>query len=102
MYKVTYANFGIEKKRTDKTGVISALLIWSCDQYNTMNPLGWYTRDAIIQHIKSGQTYMTISITTNGWSMGAEIHVVRTKDGEYLRTDTNQISGDNLVNLPEG
>jgi hypothetical protein len=102
MYQIQYATFGIEKKRTDKNGKITGLLIHSRGANDVMTNQGWFTRQAIIDHINSGQTYMTISIGNGVWSMGAEVHVVHGKSGDYLRTDRNQIEADNLDSLPEG
>lgn len=103
--RVTYADFGVERVRYSGTRTaIAELLIHRCETNDSMTQLGWYTRHSIIDHIKSGQKYMTIQIDrqSNTWHKGADIHVVRTSSGEYLRTDQNQISADNLGNLPEG
>ncbi len=100
MFQVVTAEYGIEKKRT-RNGVIVELLIYHRDDSNTMHYVGWYSRQAIIDHIKQGHTYMTIVINGN-WHRGADVGVVRTVHGEYLRTDRNQTSADNLGNIPEG
>ncbi|MEO8608316.1 MAG: DUF3892 domain-containing protein [Chloroflexota bacterium] len=102
MYQIQYATFGIEKKRIDNYGRITELLIYRKEDNNNMTHLGWYSRQAIINHINSGQTYMTISIGNGIWNMGAEIHVVHGNTGDYLRTDRNQIAADNLDSLAEG
>ena len=100
MFQIAYAEYGIQKKRT-QNGAIVELLIHARDDENVMHFQGWYTRQAIIDHIKQGHTYMTIFINGN-WTKGADVSVVRTIHGEYLRTDRNQTSADNLDNIPEG
>jgi hypothetical protein len=99
----TYTNFGVDQKRTDpKTGAISELLVHQRNPNNSMTQLGWYSRQAVIDHIESGQTYMTIRIVGGTWSPGAVIHVVTVNGKKYLRTDRNQTARDNLDSLPEG
>ena len=98
------AQFGIEKKRT-RNGAISELLIHRQESDRSLTRLGWYTRQAIVDHIEAGNTYMTVRIdhASNTWYPGEDVHVVTTRDGsKYLRTDRNAVPGDNLGNLPEG
>jgi hypothetical protein len=100
VFQIANAEYGIEKKRS-YNGTIVELLIHQRDADGVMHFIGWYTRQAIINHINQGHTYMTIIINGN-WSKGADVSVVRTIYGEYLRTDRNQTSADNLDNIPEG
>jgi hypothetical protein len=97
-----YADFGLQKKRPDSQGNITDLLVHRREADDSMTYLGWYTRAAIIEHIEQGNTYMTIEIKDGIWHKGAEVHVVRTAHGKYLRTDRNSIARDNLDNLPNG
>ncbi len=100
MFQVINAEFGIEKKRI-LDGAIAELLVRRLEADNSMSYVGWYSRQVIVDHIKQGHTYMTIIISGN-WCKGADINVVRTNFGEYLRTDRNRTSADNLDNIPEG
>jgi hypothetical protein len=98
----TYADYGVEKIRKDKDGNISELRVHHREEGNVMKLFGWYTKAEVISRIEQGSGFMTISIGSNGWNKGADIHVVNTTSGKYLRTDGNNIARDNLGNLPEG
>ncbi|MBZ0298010.1 MAG: DUF3892 domain-containing protein [Anaerolineae bacterium] len=102
MYNQTApAEFALEKRRSNKQGVIESLFVWRRDGGQLVQ-LDWYPRQSIVNHINDGHTYMTVNIKEGKWIQGADVHVVKTAYGEYLRTDRNQIAADNLDNLPEG
>jgi len=68
------------------------------------NNVGTYsiqTREHVISLIESGNEFWTLIFKNNQWNLGAKVEVVLTIHGKYLRTDKNNISEDNLENLPE-
>jgi len=60
------------------------------------------TRDQVIRSIEGYNIYCTIFQRQDGyWEKGANVNVVQTVYGKYLRTDKNNTPKDNLGNLPE-
>lgn len=55
------------------------------------------TLNEVIKDINRGTEYRTAPPRGGG----VPIHVVKDKDGEYIRTDPNGKEGDNLDNLPK-
>jgi hypothetical protein len=60
------------------------------------------TRGLVVGEIKHGKTYTTILKTGEGkWKRGQDVHTIKVKNKEYIRTDANKTGKDNLENLPE-
>lgn len=60
------------------------------------------TRTEIMDNIRKGKSYVT---ATEGppktWTKGADVHIVPVNGIDYIRTDRNETTKDNLGNLPE-
>lgn len=68
-----------------------------------LDPPETLSRQTIINSIKAGKTYVTAikSVLSGKWEIGADVGIVNIERIDYLRTDKNQTSKDNLENLPE-
>ena len=59
------------------------------------------TRHAVIDLIQYGNNcWAILQNSTGNWDWGAQVHVVTTYHGKFIRTDRNSESRDNLGNLP--
>ncbi len=85
--------YGKVQKEINGTFVITDL-IWT----NTLSPKKEikHSKKEIIKYINEGYKFKTMYYYNNEWRIGEDVHVV---DGEYLRTDANNIKADNLANL---
>lgn len=80
---------------------ITHLLTWQFYSYDQLRKVGWFTREEVVRHMETGDSFRTLSWGGNGWRRGEEIHVVYHWTGIYLRTDANDIAADNQGKLPE-
>jgi hypothetical protein len=59
-------------------------------------------RQDIVDAIKRGQTFVTATKgNTNSYDQGAKVEIVRINNTEYIRTDRDSTTEDNLGSLPE-
>jgi hypothetical protein len=59
-----------------------------------------WTRDQVIAAIELGYSFVTVYQQNGTWYIGEDVRVVTVSGVKYLRTDANNIAGDNLGNLP--
>ena len=72
------------------------------DLGDKIGPANESTRAAVVKNIKNGVSYMTILKGKDGkWNKGQEVHIIKVKNEEFIRTDKNAVASDNLGNLPE-
>ena len=57
------------------------------------------TRSQVIDNLKNGSVYCTI-FDQNGWKLGSKVHHVKEYGKEYISTNPNETTKDNLDNLP--
>lgn len=57
-------------------------------------------RTEVVKNIKSGKTYVTCFKSEEKWKKGQDVHIIKVGNEEFIRTDKNQESSDNLENLP--
>jgi hypothetical protein len=61
-----------------------------------------WTKSEVVASINIGNSFITVYKNLNNqWTRGEDIRVVVINNQSYLRTDANNISKDNLENLPE-
>jgi len=74
-----------------------------------LNPGKEYTRNQVVESIedtKNKNRWITCKFNkkegdTTYWNPGEEIHVYRTDNDAFIRTDKNQTESDNLGELPD-
>jgi hypothetical protein len=73
------------------------------DHGDSISPYAVHSRQSVIASIERGITFCTIykNHTGENWIKGADVNVMSTTYGKYLRTDKNNTPKDNLGNLPE-
>ena len=59
------------------------------------------SRQTIVDSINSGDVYYTVPPNGDGYTWGDEVDVVEVDGEEFIRTDGNEVKGDNLESLPE-
>ncbi|RYE37827.1 MAG: DUF3892 domain-containing protein [Sphingobacteriales bacterium] len=61
-----------------------------------------YSRQAIVDAINNGTTFVTICKNSDGkYNKGQKVYVIKVKGVGYLKTVDNGKEADNLENLPE-
>jgi hypothetical protein len=61
-----------------------------------------YNRQAIVDAINNGTTFITIFKNSDGkWNKGQKVYVIKVNGKSYLKTVDNGKEEDNLENLPE-
>jgi hypothetical protein len=88
--KVAYSNDGSE---------ITHVLLHEIKNNTVLNPSQVPKEDVVI-FIEANNACWTILENADKWVWGAQVHVVKTIHGKYLRTDKNNVPEDNLGNLP--
>jgi hypothetical protein len=58
-------------------------------------------RSEIIEKIKKGFAFITMTLGTNGWNKGAKVFIVTINREEYIKTRPDDLTRDNLGELPE-
>jgi hypothetical protein len=74
-----------------------------------LNPGEIYTRNQVVKSIEDTtkkNRWITCKFSkkegdTNYWTPGEEIHVYRTENDAFIRTDRNETEEDNLGDLPD-
>jgi len=62
---------------------------------------GESTRSEIVSNIKQGTTYITIYKGNDGWKKGEDVRIKKVGENEFITTDPNETTRDNLGKLPE-
>ncbi len=60
-----------------------------------------YSRQAVVDAINSGNTFVTIYKDDGKWQKGQKVIVIKVNGVSYLKTMDNNKEEDNLENLPE-
>lgn len=60
-----------------------------------------HSREAIIDAIKQGTTFVTIVKGSDGWRKGQPVYIIKVGGTEFIKTVDNGLESDNLENLPE-
>ncbi len=72
------------------------------DKDNSVGAASEWSRSEVIAAIKRGKKFITTTKDSKGKLLkGQEVHIIKVKGVEYLRTDQNTMASDNLGNLPE-
>lgn len=99
-----WADYGISEVRynSDRTHIekVKVHLIIGTD--NIVGTANEWSREQVIANIKNGKTFVTILRKSYvSWEKGQDVHIVTVNGVEYIRTDQNRQTADNLENLPE-
>ena len=62
-----------------------------------------WTKEKVIAALDDGDTFVTLLMnrTTGEWEVGQTVRTYVSKGVTYLRTDDDELTDDNLDNLPE-
>lgn len=71
------------------------------DHKTFFGPLSDLQRQNVINLIKGGITFVTVYKEGINFRRGEDVRIVRINNIEYIRTDNNNTTKDNLGNLPE-
>ena len=93
-----WADYLISHVKRDSNGVVIKVLLHK-DNGDSTSVIGIKTKDEVIDLLKKKYSIKTILWIYPNWSIGADVHFVKSTHGEYLRTDRNKTSKDNLDNL---
>jgi hypothetical protein len=93
-----WADYLISHVSRDINGNVIKVLL-HIDNGDTLSVYGVKTREEVISLLKKGYAIKTTLWRYPKWQIGADVHYVRDRDGEYLRTNRNSIDKDNLDNL---
>jgi hypothetical protein len=97
-----WSDYCISKVRYDEDHTHIVALMVHEDHGTTMGAASQWSRQSVVNSIKSGKTFTTIIKNSDGkWLKGAEVTVVNVDGVDYLKTEPNKSKGDNLGNLPE-
>jgi len=58
-------------------------------------------RLTVATNLKNRNTYMTIYKKNGNWKMGEEVRIIQVGSSEFITTDPNETTRDNLGKLPE-
>ena len=69
---------------------------------NVISPRSTQSRQTIVSSLNSGDDYYTVPPDGDGgFTWGDEVEVITIDGEDFIRTDGNEVKGDNLENLPE-
>jgi Protein of unknown function (DUF3892) len=97
-----WADYGISAVHynTAHTHIVKARV--HPDNGDTIGPSSDHTREAIVDAIKNGTTFVTIITNAEGkWNKGQPVFIIKVNGVEYIKTVDNGKECDNLENLPE-
>lgn len=93
------ANYFISQVRFNDTGThIEQVIQHDVGDNNSFGDGYARTRSQVIENLKTS-VYYTI-FNQNGWKLGSRVHHVKEYGKEYLSTNPNETTRDNLDNLP--
>ena len=94
-YGISAVQYDIEKTRINKVKVHE-------DEGDTIGVAAIWLRSDVISSLENNETFVTIIKGSDGkWKKGEDVRIVKINNINYIRTDRNQKSSDNLGNLPE-
>ncbi len=87
-YDNEHSHIETVRVHSDIGGLIGGFAVWS--------------REAVVSNIQVGYSFITIRKgPDNTWLRGEDVRIVRINGIDYLRTDNNSTTSDNLGKLPE-
>ena len=96
-----WADYGISEVRFNPTHKHIVALRIRPDQDTGFGPSSDVTREAVVQAIRDGTTFVTIFMKNQKWSRGQPVYIVKINGVDYLKTVDNGRAEDNLDDLPE-
>ncbi|MGY8911535.1 MAG: DUF3892 domain-containing protein [Flavobacteriales bacterium] len=93
-----WADYLISHVRRDSNGNVTSVLMHE-DKGESILQLGIKTKNDVITLIKKGYTFKTVIWGYPKWNKGADVHIVKIGNEEFIRTDRNKTGKDNLDNL---
>ncbi len=97
-----WADYGISAVRYNSDNTHIAMLRIHPDNGDSIGASEDKARQTIIEMIKKGSSFVTITKTAEGkWNKGQPVYIIQVNGTEYLKTVDNGKECDNLENLPE-
>lgn len=94
-YLISAVNYNQEHTHIDKLRVHK-------DNGDSVGKGEAYARQAIVDAINDGTTFVTIYKNKEGkWNKGEDVIIINVNGIDYLKTEDNGKEEDNLENLPE-
>ena len=85
---------------SDKTRIIMVAI--AEDLGDSLGTLMYKERAYVVSQIKAGKTFVTVTQSGKAqYVLGQPVEIFRLGDEEFIRTEGNNTSCDNLENLPE-
>jgi len=96
-----WAHYGISAVRYTQDNSKIEFVKVHIDNGDTMGGAETMSRDRVISLMKANYSFCTILKNTAGnWNKGADVILVGSWPNEYIRTDKNNTTRDNLGSLP--
>lgn len=98
-----WADYGVSEVRynSNRTHIEKVKVHTITGNDNTVGSASEWSRAQVITNIKNGKSFVTILRNYGSWKKGQDVHIVTVNGVEYIRTDQNRRTADNLENLPE-
>lgn len=97
-----WADYGISAVRYNSSHTHIDLVRAQPDNDDAFGAIGEYPRADIVDAIKRGVTFVTITRGQDGnWQKGQPVYIIKVNGVEYIKTVDNGKAADNLENLPE-
>ena len=95
-YLISAVRYNKEKTHIEKVKV-------HVDNGSSVGKASDKTRQDVVDLIKKKKTFLTIykKDSNENWSKGKDVIIVRVKDEDFIKTESNNKKEDNLENLPE-
>lgn len=93
------ANFFITGVWKDNVDNITFVYLHKVNENNSIDIGKKTSKGEVVNLLKLNNSIKTIIWQYSGWILGANVEVVQSQFGEYLRTNKDKTSKDNLDNL---
>ena len=85
----------------EKHSHINKLRVHECFEKGIATGAVW-KREIVVSKIEDGCSFITVKKGTGGkWMPGEDVRKIRINHTDYVRTDNNSSTSDNLSSLPE-
>lgn len=97
-----WADYGISAVRFNTAHTHIDRVRVHLDNGETFNAPTEHSRQDVINAIKKGTTFVTITKGSEGkWQKGQAVYIIPINGTEFIKTTNNSKASDNLDNLPE-
>jgi len=96
-----WADYGISAVRYDRQRVQIIRVKVHPDKGDMLGPPNEYDRTTILDALRRGVSFVTITADEGNWHKGEPVMVLTLKDSLFLRTDQDEVAHDELARVPE-